>query len=161
MCRYFLSRRQWKYYTQECNKSVCRNLFCLCYFGLSWLGDVIPLNNHYECTVVTPVAGEALDAETLCELLTGVHAPDWERIGEQLGLHIKGQISAADFFDAWRQKDSHASWIKLADAVEKVEEYKHVAQTVREKEGTVLVWGMHPNTLGTVSMVLDEVPAQD
>ena len=107
---------------------------------------MIPLNNHYECTVVTPVAGEALDAETLCELLTepGVHAPDWEHIGIQLGLHIKGQISADDFFVAWCRKDSHASWIQLANAVEKVEEYKHAAQTVREKQGTVLVWSIKP-----------------
>ena len=81
--------------------------------------------------------GEKLNAETLCELLTeaGVHSPDWKRIGQQLGLQIKGQISAADVFEAWYAKDFHASWIKLADAIDKVEEYKHGAQNVCEKQG--------------------------
>ena len=82
-------------------------------------------------------AGEKLNAETLCELLTEarVHSPDWKRIGKQLGLQIKGQITAADVFEAWCAKDVQASWTKLAHAIEKVEEYKHAAQNIHEKQG--------------------------
>ena len=97
------------------------------------------MNNLTSVWWLKPIssAGEKLNAETLRELLTeaGVHSPDWECIGKQLGLQIKGQISATDVFEAWCAKDFKASWIKLAHAIEKVEEYKHAAQNIHEKQG--------------------------
>lgn len=80
--------------------------------------------------------GQKLNAEAVRKLLTEaeIHSPDWETIGTKIGLKLK--ISAADFFDAWSAHDSKASWVKLANALEKIPEYKHASSKVQEKQGT-------------------------
>ena len=66
---------------------------------------------------------------------TGIHLPDWENIGKQLGLQLEGQLSPADFFDEWRTNDREVSWIKLAKALQKIPDYQHAARSVHEKRG--------------------------
>ena len=71
------------------------------------------------------------------KLLTesGIHSPDWENIGKQLGLHLEGQLLPADFFCEWRTTDREVSWIKLAQALQKIPNYQSVARSVHEKQG--------------------------
>lgn len=67
----------------------------------------------------------------------GVDVPEnWREIGEQLGLHLRGKLSAAEFFKGWQDKDltnNKPSWKKLAQALEKMEDYRHVAVVARNK----------------------------
>lgn len=66
---------------------------------------------------------------------TGIHSPDWEEIGNQLGLQLEGHISAADFFDEWCAHDCKLSWMKLAKALEKIPDYQRASNNIREKQG--------------------------
>ena len=86
-------------------------------------------------------AGQKLNAETLHSLLTeaGIYSPDWEEIGNQLGLKLKRRFSAADFYSEWSAHDPKASWIKLAKAIEKIPDYNHAARNVQENQGMLLV----------------------
>ena len=70
---------------------------------------------------------------------TRIRSPNWEKIGSQLGLQLEGHLSAADFFDEWRANDREASWVKLATALAKIQEYQHAESIVLEKEG-IFVW---------------------
>ena len=85
--------------------------------------------------------GQKLNADAMKKLLTdgGIHSPDWEEIGNQLGLQLEGHISAADFFDEWCAHDHKFSWMKLAKALEKIPDYQHASSNVREKQG-MFVW---------------------
>ena len=81
--------------------------------------------------------GQKLNADAIKKLLTntGIPSPDWEEIGNQLGLQLEGHISAADFFDEWRAHDPKISWMKLAKALEKIPCYQHASSNVCEKQG--------------------------
>ena len=81
--------------------------------------------------------GQKFDAEAVHKLFKeiDIHSPDWIGIGNQLGLKLKGQILAADFFAEWCAKDSKTSWLKLAKALEEIPEYQHAARSIREKQG--------------------------
>ena len=70
---------------------------------------------------------------------TGIRSPNWEKIGNQLGWQLEGQLLAADFFDEWRANDSEASWVKLAAALARIQEYQHAKSIVLEKQG-MFVW---------------------
>ena len=73
----------------------------------------------------------------MCNLLTetGIHSPNWEEIGNQLGLQLEGHLSTADFFDEWRANDRETSWVKLATALAKIREYQHAESIFLEKQG--------------------------
>ena len=66
---------------------------------------------------------------------TGIRSPNWEKIGSQLGWQLEGQLSAADFFEEWHANDHEASWVKLAKALAKIQEYQHAESIVLEKKG--------------------------
>ena len=67
----------------------------------------------------------------------GVKAPEnWREIGEQLGLDLRGKLSAAEFFKGWQEKNlpnNKPSWKKLAQALEKINGYRDVAVAARNK----------------------------
>lgn len=66
-----------------------------------------------------------------------VEVPEnWREIGLQLGLNLKGKLSAADFFKGWRENSSanKPSWVNLADALQKMEGYQHAASLAMKKE---------------------------
>ena len=81
-----------------------------------------------------------LNADTICEVFTeaGILTPNWEKIGNQLGLQLEGQVSAAMFLRGWYSQDCKPSWIKLAKALKDMEEYKHVAKDVEKKQGILI-----------------------
>ena len=89
-----------------------------------------------------PSVGQKLDAEAMHHLLTetGIRSPNWEMIGNQLGWQLEGQLLAADFFDEWRANDHKASWVKLATALAKIQEYQHAKSIVLEKQGMFVWW---------------------
>ena len=94
--------------------------------------------------------GQKLNAETLHNLFTeaGIHSPDWEEIGNQLGLQLKRRISAADFYSEWSAHDPKASWVKLAEALDKIKDYKHAARDVKEKQGVFVgLTSKNPNVM--------------
>ena len=60
-------------------------------------------------------------------------APEnWREIGVQLGLKLRGQLSAAVFFKGW-SSNHKPSWEKLALALSKFSEYRIAAAKAREK----------------------------
>ena len=71
------------------------------------------------------------------QLFTEAHirTPNWEIIGKQLGLKLEGGVSAADFFDGWYAQDCKPSWMKLADALENIQQYRQAVENVRKKQG--------------------------
>ena len=85
--------------------------------------------------------GQNLTTETLDKLfvMSGNDSPDWKRIGERLGLHLQPKITADDFYKGWLAHDFHASWIKLATALKQIQEYKHAARSICEKQGNLVV----------------------
>ena len=78
----------------------------------------------------------------MCQVFNEAHirTPNWEIIGNQLGLQVEGEISAADFLNGWYTQDCKPSWTKLAGALEKIQqtEYKQIAKNVREKQGILV-----------------------
>lgn len=94
--------------------------------------------------------GQKLNAETMHNLFTevGIHSPDWEEIGNQLGLQLKRQFLAAGFYSEWFTHDPKASWVRLAEALEKIPDYKHAAENVREKQGVFVgLTSKNPNAM--------------
>ena len=77
----------------------------------------------------------------MCNLFceAGVDSPDWKAIGNKLGVQLEGQVTATDFFDELRAHKNKASWVTLAEALEKISEYQHAATNVYEKQG-IIVW---------------------
>ena len=65
----------------------------------------------------------------------GIEAPDWKRIGEQLGLQLRGHITASTFFKGWQAHQSERSWKRLAQALGRIEGYEKVAKKAKEKTG--------------------------
>ena len=66
-------------------------------------------------------------------------APEnWREIGVQLGLKLRGQLSAAMFFKGWSERGSicKPSWEKLASALSNINEYRIAAAKAREKART-------------------------
>ena len=66
-------------------------------------------------------------------------APEnWREIGVQLGLKLRGQLSAAMFFNGWSQKGSihKPSWETLAVALSKISGYSFAAAKARDKART-------------------------
>ena len=80
----------------------------------------------------------------MCNLFNeaSVHSPDWKMIGNRLGVQLEGKVTAPDFFKEWRGHKNKASWVELAEALEKISQYKHAATNVYQKQGTI-VWGIH------------------
>ena len=67
----------------------------------------------------------------------GAEVPEnWREIGVQLGLQLKGKLSAAEYFERWKESSlaNKPSWVKLAGALQKMEGYQHVAFLARTKE---------------------------
>ena len=106
---------------------------------------------HDEIWTLSSV-GQKFDAEAVCKLFkeTKIYSPDWVGIGNQLGLQLKGQILAADFFDEWCAKDSKASWLKLAMALQQIPEYQHAARNIREKQG-ILAFALKISSKGVTN----------
>ena len=69
----------------------------------------------------------------------GIKSPEWKRIGEELGLQLKGHITTSIFFEGWRAHESEMSWERLAQAFEKIEGYGKVAKKAREKSGILIM----------------------
>jgi len=68
-----------------------------------------------------------------------MRAPEnWREIGVQLGLRLRGQLSAAMFFKGWIERGSNhkPSWEKLAVALSNVSGYWIAAAKAREKART-------------------------
>ena len=68
-----------------------------------------------------------LSKDSILELFSeaDVQVPEnWRQIGLQLGLDLKGQLSATDFFNGWNENAStnnKPSWEKLAQALFKMD----------------------------------------
>ena len=65
-----------------------------------------------------------------------VRVPEnWREIGIQIGLTLRGQLSAAMFFKGWSEKGSvyKPSWEKLAVALSNISGYRIAAAKAREK----------------------------
>ena len=73
-----------------------------------------------------------------------VHVPeDWREIGEQLGLNLKGKLSAANFFKGWNEHtidSKKPSWERLAATLESMGGYWHAARSAREKARKNTEW---------------------
>ena len=82
-------------------------------------------------------AGLELNADNVRRALNeaGITSPDWKSIGEELGLQLRGHITASIFFEGWQAHESEMSWERLAQAFEKIEGYGKVAKKAREKTG--------------------------
>ena len=82
-------------------------------------------------------AGLELNADNVRRALSeaDIKSPDWKRIGEELGLQLRGRITASIFFEGWQAHESEMSWERLAQAFEKIEGYEKVAKKAREKTG--------------------------
>ena len=84
-----------------------------------------------------PTAQE-LNEESMVAIFSevGVRAPEnWREIGVELGLKLRGQLSAAVFFKGWSEKGSvyKPSWEKLAVALSNISGYRIAAAKAREK----------------------------
>ena len=80
-----------------------------------------------------------LNADNVRQALgeAGIKSPDWKRIGKELGLRLKGCITASIFFEGWQAHKSEMSWERLAQALEKMEGYGMVAKKARKKTGNL------------------------
>ena len=68
-----------------------------------------------------------------------IEAPDWKRIGEELGLQLRGHITASTFFEGWQAHESEMSWERLTQALERIEGYEKVAKKAKEKTGICVI----------------------
>ena len=86
---------------------------------------------------LTFAAGLELNADNVRRTLNGagITSPDWKRIGEQLGLQLRGNITTSIFFEGWQAHESETSWERLAQALERIDGYGKVAKKAREKTG--------------------------
>ena len=67
----------------------------------------------------------------------GVEVPEnWREIGVQMGLNLRGKLSAAEFFKGWRENSfaNKPSWVNLGDALQKMDRYQHAAILAMKKE---------------------------
>ena len=64
-----------------------------------------------------------------------IQSPDWKKIGEKLGIKLKGHITAHILFEGWKIHKSKISWKTLAEALEKIERYQSAAKKARQKKG--------------------------
>ena len=64
----------------------------------------------------------------------GVKIPDWGRIGRELGLELKGRITASLFIEGWRNDGSEMSWERLARSLEGISRFE-LAKKARQKTG--------------------------
>ena len=82
-------------------------------------------------------AGLELNADNVRRTLNeaGIKSPDWKKIGEQLGLQLRGHITKSIFFEGWQAHESEMSWERLGQALERIEGYGKVAKKAKEKTG--------------------------
>ena len=84
-----------------------------------------------------PTAQE-LNKESMVATFSEVRmcAPEnWREIGVQLGLKLRGRLSAAMFFKGW-SSNHKPSWEKLAVALSNISGYRIAAAKAREKART-------------------------
>ena len=87
-----------------------------------------------------PTAQE-LNEESMVTVFSEVRmcAPEnWREIGVQLGLKLRGQLSAAMFFKGWIERGSNhkPSWEKLAVAFSNINGYLIATAKARDKART-------------------------
>ena len=59
---------------------------------------------------------------------------NWRTIGLKLGLNLKGQLSATEFFRGWTENSiKKPSWKSLAHVLKDIEEYASAARIATEK----------------------------
>ena len=68
----------------------------------------------------------------------GIQTSEWVK---HLRVKIQLQISPSEFFEGWctYAEVSHPSWVNLAEAMQKISNYKQAAEKVRMIEGIMIV----------------------
>lgn len=81
-----------------------------------------------------------LNGDTMHRALleAGIAHPDWGRIGKELGLELKGRITASLFIDRWHTHGSEMSWERLALSLEAVGGFGSAAKKAKLKTGNVM-----------------------
>lgn len=66
-----------------------------------------------------------------------IKSPDWKKIGKQLGVQLRGCITASILIEGWQAHGSEMSWERLAQTLEKIpgNEYELAAGKARRKRG--------------------------
>ena len=85
------------------------------------------------CNAIPTYPGKDLNKVTWCQFVkeAGIKAPDCTEIAEKLGFKVKSHFSANDLCREW---SADASWQKLGEALETIDEYKDKSQKVKDKE---------------------------
>ena len=85
------------------------------------------------CNAIPTYPGKDLNKVTWCQFVkeAGIKAPDCTEIAEKLGFKVESHFSANDLCREW---GADASWQKLGEALETIDEYKDKSQKVKEKE---------------------------
>lgn len=101
-------------------------------------------STKHDCIIVhnalINTAGWVLSADTVRQALSqvGIKSPDWRKIGEELGLQLRGQITAHIFFEGWAVHESDMSWEIVSQALGRISGYESAAKKARERTGNIL-----------------------
>ena len=83
--------------------------------------------------MIITYTGKGLNEATWCEFVeeAGIKTSDCMNIAKKLGFKVECDFSANDLCRQW---GADASWQKLGEALETIDEYKDKSQKVKDKE---------------------------
>ena len=110
----------------------------------------VPLNSCI--AMIITYTGKGLNEATWCEFVeeAGIKTSDCMNIAKKLGFKVECNFSANDLCRQW---GTDASWQKLGEALETIDEYKDKSQKVKDKEaetGLLIVKSMFQYATGAL-----------